>query len=384
MVFADDWGRHPSSSQHLFARIAPGNRVLWVETIGLRRPRLTLYDLRRTAEKLRGWAPWHQSPSGNADEASMWAPVPDGLTRYSPPMHPFYGTHVGAAVNDALLARLVRRRLDAMGMKRPLLVTTVPNIAGLVGRLDECNSVYYCVDDFETWPGYEAGAIRRLEAELVSRVGALVVIAQSLIERWSRPGIPMLSLPHGVDVDLFARGGDTPANLEKIPGPRLMSVGLYDERVDVDLLARVLRDHPDWQLVMLGRRTAGPNVLDSIPRVHVLPPVPYPEVPAYLAAADVLLVPYIRNEQTESVSPLKLREFLASGRPVAATPLPEIVRHSGGLVELGDDASEFASAVERALAAPPEMADARRSHVAQESWDARAEAFADFLDPLFD
>ena len=374
VVFSDDWGRHPSSSQHLFRRAPPGARVLWVETIGLRAPRLTAYDARRIAEKLHGWL----APGAGAGEAP-WCETPPGLVRYAPPMHPFYGSRLGAASNDLLLRRLVRRRIQTLGLHDPVLVTTVPNVCGLVGHLGERATVYYCVDDFETWPGYAAAPIRSMEDRLVSRADALVVTAAALGERRGRPGLPCLALPHGVDVDLFAAGGDPPPALRALPRPLLLSSGLYDARVDTALLAAVLEANPAWHLALVGRRTAGPNVLDAHPRVHVLPGVRYGEVPACLAAADCLLIPYVRNPQTDSINPLKLREFLATGRPVAATALPEIVSAFGDLVPTGDGAVAFGEAIRRALSLPPGDAARRVDRVRPDGWDTRADAFFDFV-----
>lgn len=375
VVFSDDWGRHPSSSQHLFRRIAPHNRVLWVETIGLRRPRITRYDVSRAAEKLKGWL----NPGGPVNSTPSWAPEPEGLVRFSPPMHPFYGHPAGAKINDVALSLMIRRKLKALGMREPLVITTVPTVAGLVGRLGESAFVYYCVDDFETWPGYEGDAIQRLERDLLSKCDALIGTAARLIEDRARPGLPTLSLPHGVDVDLFAAGGPTPEALAAIPSPRIMSLGLYDTRVDAEMLAQVARAHRDWQFVFVGPRTAPLSPLDGAPNVHVLPGVPYTEVPRWLAAADALIIPYVRNAQTDTINPLKLREFLATGRPIATTAMPEVARVYGDLVPTGDGPEGFAAAIEAALALPASAAEARQARVAPESWDARVEALSEFL-----
>ncbi|MFN3198725.1 MAG: glycosyltransferase [Bradymonadia bacterium] len=380
VVFSDDWGRHPSSSQHLFRRIAPHNRVLWVETIGLRRPRITRYDIERTVEKVRGWV----RPGGPTNNAPSWAPEPEGLTRFSPPMHPFYGHPVGARINDEVLSRLIVRKAKAMGMHRPIVITTVPTVAGLVGRLEESSFIYYCVDDFETWPGYEATAIKALERHLIERCDALVGTAAKLIEDRARPGMPTLSLPHGVDVDMFAAGGEAPAPMAAVPHPRVMSLGLYDSRVDAAMLTAVAQAHPEWHFVFVGPRTAPENTLDALPNVHVMPGVPYNEVPRWLASADALIIPYVRNEQTDTINPLKLREFMATGRPVATTAMPEIVNAVGDLVPTGDGAEAFAKAIAEALQLAPESAALRRTRVEPDGWDARAEDLCDFLEEILD
>ncbi len=380
VVFSDDWGRHPSSSQHLFRRIAREHRVLWVETIGLRSPRLNRADFQRALEIGRDWL----RPDAHSAAERPWCETPPQLHRYRPLMHPFYGTRVGAALNDAWVAARVRSRAHALGFTRPVLLTTVPNVAGLVGHLDERCAVYYCVDDFETWPGYAGGAIRALETKLVSRVQGLVATAEALVEKHGRPGLPVLRLPHGVDAAHFGAPQDPPAALSSVPRPRLLSLGLWDERVDAGLLAAVLEARPTWQLVMVGKRTAPPTALDAHPRVLSVPPVSYGEVPGWLQHADVLLVPYVRNAQTDTINPLKLRELLATGRPVAATALPEIVRLGESLVSTGDGVDGFLAAIERALALGDDTAAAshRRAAVASETWEARVEALLGFIGRL--
>ncbi len=376
IVLSDDWGRHPSSSQHLFRRLAREHRTLWVETIGLRPPRLRWADGRRMVEKLgRMFA-----PSVGLAERAPWCETPPLLRRNAPPMHPFYGSRFGAGLNDALLRPLVRRAASRAGLERPVLLTTVPNAAGLVGHLGESCAIYYCVDDFETWPGYAADAIRSLEARLVASVDGLVVTADALAERRGRPGLPCLSLPHGVDGALFAAGGPRPEPLENAGHPLLMSLGLYDERIDVPLLGAVLDANPAWHLAFVGPRTAAPNALDTHPRVQVHPGVAYTEVPAWLHAADCLLIPYVRNGQTDAINPLKLREFLATGRPVATTALPEVVRSYGALVPTGDGPDGYSGAIARALSLPNAAAADRQGAVAADDWHARAAQLLDFIE----
>jgi hypothetical protein len=380
VVFSDDWGRHPSSSQHLFRRLARAHRVLWVETIGLRAPRLNRADVERALEIGRDWL----RPDARSAASRPWCETPPQLHRFRPLMHPFYGTRVGAAVNDVWVAAQVRARARALGLSRPVLLTTVPNVAGLVGQLEERCAVYYCVDDFETWPGYAGGAIRALESKLVSRVDGLVATAEALVEKHGRPGLPILRLPHGVDASHFGAPADAPAALASVPRPRLLSLGLWDERVDAGLLAAVLDARPGWQLVMVGKRTAPPTPLDLHPRVLSVPPVSYAEVPCWLQHADVLLVPYVRNAQTDTINPLKLRELLATGRPVAATALPEIVRLGESLVSTGDGVDGFLAAIERALVLGDDAGTAahRRAAVASETWEARVEALLGFIEGL--
>jgi glycosyltransferase involved in cell wall biosynthesis len=356
VVFSDDWGRWPSSSQHLFRHIGRDHPTLWVETLGMRLPRLGLDDLSRTVGKVRSWT--------GAAPVRSWSAPPPALTRIAPPMHPWYGSRLGAAINDRLLVRAVRR----CGVEAPVLFISVPVVGGVVGRLGERLSVYYRVDDFTLWPGYAARTVARRERALLDRVDAVVCAGPQLVP----PGFdgPLLQLDHGVDIEHFAAGGPRPGDLPA--GPVLLFAGKIDERVDQGLLC----DLPGTA-VLLGRATVP---IDE--RLIHLPEVPYAELPAWLAAADVLLLPYRRNAQTDSIQPLKLREFLAAGPPIAATGVPEIARLGGDLIDVGEGPEEFAAAVRAALARPASQEAARRGLAEAHRWQRKATELLDFVASL--
>lgn len=360
LVFSDDFGRVPSAPQHLLARLAEDRRVLWVEPAGLRAPRPTRADLRRSVQKLRGA---FAGPSGEA-----WLEPPPGLVRHVPPVAPGYGHRLVRAANDALMVRSVRRALAAHGVERPLLITTIPTMAGAVGELGEVASVYLRMDDFTLWPGYDHATIAEREARLLERVDLLVAPSPALLEV---PAGRRQLLPHGVDAAHFAAGGEDP--MADLPRPRVLVSGRIDARYDPDLLRAL--DDPRWTLVLLGDlRTPAP------PRAVRLPAVPYRELPRWLHAADVHVAPYAHTRLGHSLAPLKLRELLATGRPVITTSVrgvlddPEISER----VALADSPEALRGAVAGALADPPPAAALPPTS----DWGARAAALGDLLATL--
>lgn len=350
IVLSDDWGRWPSSSQHLFRHVAAEHDVLWVETFGMRAPRPTRADALRTVEKMASW--------GGREPATPWAELPARVTRFAPPLPPRPAR---------LLSRVVRRRAAALGLRDPVLVITVPVVAGVVGQLGEAASVYYRVDDFTHWPGYAHDAIAKAEARLAASVDGLLYTTPTL----DLPGFsgPRHLLDHGVAVEHFATPAPRPEGLPE-RGPVLLFAGRIDERIDGDLLA----DLPGT-VVLLGR-AAGP-VPDGV--VH-LPEVSYADLPAWLQAADVLLLPYRRGAWTDTIQPLKLREYVASGTPVASTALPEVLRADLG-VFVGETRQGFRDAVAEALA-DRRSRSARRAPVTAHTWSARSEELLAFVASL--
>jgi len=370
VVFSDDWGRWPSSSQHLFRYLAQEHRVLWVETVGMRRPRLSAGDLQRSMEKIRSWV---QDKTEDA-----WAAPPEGLHRIAPPMHPWFGTTLSNEINDRIVRRAVKRAMNNLGMHSPVLVTTIPTTAGLVGELGERSSVYYRVDDFSLWPGYPSRMIQEREQVLLQRATGLLVSAQRL--RCDGFQGPQAVLDHGVDIQHFAcpsasPTGTTPPALAALRDerPLFLFAGRIDERIDFSLL----QDIPG-QVVLLGRQVT----VDIPPHISVLPAVSYDDLPSWLAAADALLLPYRRGPLTDTIQPLKLREYLATGRPIVSSSMPEVIRTCGELVELGDSPATFRAACERALNDTPPRSVRRSSLVAADTWAARADELLSFIETL--
>lgn len=366
VVFSDDWGRHPSSCQHLFRRLAPANRVLWVNTIGTRTPGLSHADLARAAGKLREWT------LGAAGEPGEDAPVE--ILR--PFMTPFDRWRPFRRLNERLLRDAVRKALTAYGPDPPILVTTIPNAAGLVGQLGEAASVYYCVDEFSEWPGADRRAMLEMEAELLRRVDLVVATSDALFEAKSASHPRVRLLRHGVDWERFRRGsGTVPTALDALPRPRFGFTGLVDGRIDVNLVAGLAAARADASFVFVGPRQLGPGPLDTAPNVHFLAPVPYDDVPAVVSAFDVAVLPYVENRLTEKINPLKLREFLATGVPVVATPLPEVRRYRE-FVEAPRDPDGWIAALDRARSEGRSRAEARSASVRHEGWEVRAEEFS--------
>lgn len=376
VVFADDWGAHPSSAQHLFRRVAREHRTLWVNTLGLRPPRLDRADAARVARKLRAMAAPRVDASGDAprdDRAGL------DLHVVAPPMLPWMRPAPLRALNRASVRALVGRACERLGLRAPVVVTTVPNGVDGAGLAGSPALVYYCVDDFTHWPGVDALAAASLERELLDRCDLVLATSQRLADTRRAARGPTELLPHGVDVELLARASD-PATVPlagvRRGRPVLGYLGLLDARLDVELVTSVARARPDWDVVFVGPTDAAPDPRLALPNVRRVPAVPYGRVPEALAAFDVAILPYVRSELTRSINPLKLREYLASGRPVVATSLPEVARYAPA-VEVADAPGDFIAAVERSLADARDRRAERAPLLAGESWDDRARAFVD-------
>ncbi len=370
IVFADNWGRHPSSTQHIFRHLLSGNRVLWVQTIGLRNPSWSVYDLRRSAEILRRFT---GRTSGQA------ASVPN-LWISNPRMLPYSNVAAIRALNRVSVVKTVRAAAGALEFTDPILVIAAPNAADYLGALGERLSVYYCIDDFTQWPGALTRQIAAWEETLLRRCDVVMATAQNLREKKTRGGRVPLYLSHGVDVEHFADCEDpVPGVISALPRPVIGFFGAISPWVDLDLIAGIARSRPSWSIVLVGPADVDVERLRALPNVHLPGKVPYAELPSFARGFDVGLIPFVLNELTVSVNPLKLLEYFACGLPVVSADMPEVRRFSRA-VEIARDTQGFLAAIETCLAADSSERRLERLEIArQSSWSAVADRFCSYL-----
>ena len=184
-------------------------------------------------------------------------------------------------------------------------------------------------------------------------------------------------MTHGVDVDHFATATPDPASpLAVLPHPIVGMFGLFDRRVDAALLAAAARGLPAATFAVVGPLVdRSPEEFGDLPNLRFFGAVPYSELPGHAAHFDVCILPYVVDATTHSINPLKLKEYLATGKPVVATPLPEAV--ALGEYVMVAPPGRFAQELERAVVNPPPRSPSLRPFLNGESWDAKATRFLD-------
>ncbi len=372
IVFADDWGRHASSCQHLVRRLQDGWRILWVNTIGTRAVRMDGFTLRRGCEKLRRWS---QGLRQVAEQ--MWV--------LDAPMLPMVGNPVSRTANRWLVTRRIRRTLRRLDMAAPVVLTTLPYTAWLLGDVGQRGVVYNCTDDYSYWPTADREALQQAEREIRTRAD-LVLAASRKLQELHRDAARSEYFPHAVDFDHFAaaaRPQPLPAALEAIPSPRVGFFGLIYEKLDFELLTALVTQLDQVQLVLIGPCDYCPAEFAALPRVHLLGNQPYEDLPRWIAGLDVLLMPYVDDEMIRQSNPLKLRECLATGKPTISIDVPE-VRTLQPHVEVATSRPEFVAAVRLALDNPHDATAAQRRQeaVRNDSWEVRAKQLDRYLREL--
>lgn len=373
-IGAADWHTDLlTNQQHLLRRAAEHNRILFVESLGLRRPQLAPRDLRRMGQRLRhGMRPLREV---------------DGLHVLSPVVVPLHTNRVVRAVNSELLTRYVSWAVRNVGLHRPVLWSFVPQAEVLLDRLDHSRILYYTDDDHTAKAGIDAESFLAAERRFARRADVILASAPELVTRMRALNDNVLYAPNVADTRLFAQAlqpGPIDAELAELPGPRIVFIGaILAAKINLDLVVQLARLRPQWTFAFVGPIGPGDprtnvDALKELSNIHLLGHRPYEQLPAVLRGADATIVPYLLDGEMRSVFPMKTYEYLAAGRPVVSTPLetlddvPEVIKAA--------TAEEFAARLQEAIESDTDSLRTERSRGAQShSWESRLEQIAGAL-----
>jgi glycosyltransferase involved in cell wall biosynthesis len=376
-VSRQDWHAGlPTNRQQIMIRAARrGHRVLFVETggqIGRHLWRLVAGPNRGSVARrlFRGERPVEAITVEKAVTLMPWG------QKFS----------LANRINSRLTAVRVRRAARGLGGPRILWLYD-PTAFELVGRVGEDLTVYDVVDDYAEQVGPDPRR-RRFVAEAdeaaASRSQVVFATTTGLYERQLARNPETHLVRNGADFAHFSHTNGMAPEVRRLAAPVVGFAGnLTAEKVDFDLLEALARARPQWSIVLVGPHTddarAGLERLAAFDNVHVLGFRPYDELPAYVSGFSVGVIPYRATAYTRNCSPLKVYEYLAAGKAVVASGVPEL----GGMepdVALADGAEEFVSAIEAALAADSPDAVSRRRELAEENtWEARTERLLDLV-----
>ncbi len=362
---ASNWFEHPTSKHHVMRILAERNHILWVNYHASRRPRLNRSDSRMIIRRLS--AAW-----------SGLRRVQPTIDVLSPLLVPLPESPTARLFNARLMTWQAKRALRHLPKRPTQLWLFTPDAPELIDRLDAERVVYYCVDDFAAFRGFNAELITELERKTVAAADVVIASSQTLYAQRRRQHPNTHLVPHGVDFEHFASTSDIPVDqlpgdLRDVPKPVLGYFGLIADHVDLELIAGAARRRPTWSFVLVGSLRCAADALDGLSNVYLLGGKPYEELPRYARGFDVGLIPFRMNRLTRAVNPIKLREYLAAGLPVVSSPMPEVLRYSPA-VQTAETVAEFIAACSTALAAARGGdSTARRALVRGESWRARVE-----------
>jgi hypothetical protein len=361
VCFAKDWSEDPTSNNHVMRMLGRDNKILWLNSIATRTPSLgSSSDVEKIKRKLKSFVDGPKQ-------------IGDGLSVFTPLVLPFPHNQAAVLANRQILRGTVGLFRRKLGMGAFQLWSFIPTAVEYFAHLGESLRVYYCTDEWSQFSYVDSARIVAMEKRLMEMCDVVFCTSRTLLETKKQYNPNTFLASHGVDYAHFSQALDpsTPLapELEGLKGPVLGFFGLIHDWIDLDLIGWIAAQRPQWNIVMIGKVAVDNTRWKHLSNIHWLGRRPYESLPSYCKGFDVGLIPFALNELTRNVNPIKLREYLSAGLPVASTHLPEVALCKEWC-EVADTKEEFLARCEAALkVGSPEQRRKRAEAMRVEDWD---------------
>ena len=376
IVFGEDWGGLPSSTQHLVRHLAQQRKVLWINSIGLRQPHLGKADFCRIWRKLTSAS--KSSSSVTAANQSKTSSKDSNIVQLNPLTWPAPRSMFARKLSSKILQKQIQQVQNKMKLHRPILWISLPTAVDMIGKLGESAVVYYCGDDFSALAGVDHDVVGQRERELVESADLILAASDVLAKRF--PSDKTHLIPHGVDYELFSQAVDRAHDLPDDGRPIAGFYGSIAEWFDLKLVQSLAKRLPEWHFVIIGKANIDISSLSKMSNVHLLGPRPHQVLPSYSQHWTASLLPFKNNDQIQACNPLKLREYLAAGRPVISTAYPAALVYQDTIAICANE-DNFVAHLEQARKITSPQSTLQET-VRGNTWEARAQQVNHLLEQL--
>lgn len=372
-----DWDFIWQGHQEIMSTLAKnGNRVLFIENTGVRAPGLR--DVSRIRERIKNW---FKGIKGIRKET-------DNLYVFSPIILPFPYSRFAGWINKHLILSALGRWMRVMDFSDPVVWTFLPTPLSIdiADSIVKKIFIYYCIDSFSV-SSSSAKKIKRSEEKLLKNVDLVFVTSGELYNYCSRYNDKVYKFPFTVNFKEFekARLGDAPVpeGLKNIKFPVIGYVGGVHKWIDQDLIRYLAEKTPAYSFVFIGPLQTDVSKLANLKNVYFLGKKKHEELPVFIKYFDIGIIPYLITDYTKNVYPTKLNEYLALGKPVVSTGLPEIVefnKESGDIVYVGENKERFGERINEAMNEDSRILSAARIETAKNNgWESRIEKMSSLI-----
>lgn len=366
-----------TNKQHVTVELAKrGHRVLYIESLGLRRPGINKKDLFRIFRRLLKGV---KAPRKVRDNIWVWSPISIPLNRYS----------IVRNFNKFFLSNALKFWCWKLRMSEKTLWTYNPLTTRFLTLSHFSNVIYHCVDEIKAQPGMPVDILQEAEEELVRKADIVFVTSQTLLKSRKQWSDNIYYHSNVADYNHFATAlydeTRVPHDLSCIPEPRIGFIGaISGYKVNFSLLEKIAEAHPEWSIVMIGTIGEGDPTTDATrltrhQNIHLIGPRDYKLLPNYLKGFTTTLLPNNLNEYTASMFPMKFFEYLAAGKTVVSVDLASLADFKE-YVRIGINDDEFIARLEAVIAGDSIPVEQCQELARQYTYQARTDKMFKIID----
>ncbi len=378
-----DWDFIWQGHQEIMLALArDGNRVLFIENTGARSPGIR--DFPRIRNRLKNW---FSGVKGIRKEA-------ENLYIFSPLILPFPYSRVSLWINKYLVLPILDRWRKVMDFNNPVSWVFLPTPLSLsiIENLNSKAVIYYCIDNFRV-SSAAAKKIKYPEIKLMKRADLIFVTSKELYNYCSGYNDKVYIFPFAVNFREFEeirlKKNEFPVELGSVNRPIIGYIGGIHKWLDLGLIKETAKKYPQYSFVFVGPIQTDISALAEIKNIYFLGKKEHKQIPLFINDFDACIIPYIITDYTKNVYPTKLNEYLALGKPVVSTALPEIINFNAendNLVLVGNTQEEFMNCIPEAVRDSDETIINKRIIAAKKnSWPLRIEEMSNIIEgAIFD
>ena len=355
-----------------------GNTVLFIENTGARAP--GIHDISRISSRIKNW---RSGVSGIRE-------ISKNLYVFSPLILPFPYMRIANWINQHIMLSTLKKCMRLVDFTNPVIWIFLPTPLSLK-LIEYFNSklvVYYCIDNFRV-SSSSVKKIRNSEILLLKKADLVFVTSQALFDYCLGYNTNIHYFPFAVNYDTFEKirltaDSDTPQDLVGIKHPIIGYVGGVHKWIDFALIKEAALKYPQYSFVLVGPLQTDTRMLKGINNIFFLGKKEHQRVPYLISNFDVCIIPYLITAYTVNVYPTKLNEYLALGKPVVSTELPEVVRfnkENDNPVMIGRDKKGFLGLLGKAAKEKDTSLVEKCIRAAKRnSWDTRIEEMSALME----
>ena len=370
----EDWWYHNRGhvDMQLMRRFARIGTTVYINSIVMQKPnpqqgkKFLQKIIRKTKSMTKGL---------QKSDTGFWV-----YTAFSLPVH-----HIAwlRPINQTLLQLQLKYLQHRLAIRNPIVWVACPAACKVALKMKKTKLAYQRTDRFEEFPNVGSDIIKDYDRELKTSADLTIFVSKMLFDAESAQCKKAIYLDHGVDFDLFSsaeNNNDIPDEMRNIKKPIVGFFGGIDDHTsDIGFVEKVVDLLPQMSFVFIGQASSDCSNLMSKQNVRMLGKKPYEQIPHYGKCFNVAIMPWRQNRWIEACNPIKLKEYLALGKPIVSTPFAELQKYRDEVYE-AKTPQEFAQCIEKALAedSPTKIA-ARRQKVRHASWESKADLITNEL-----
>lgn len=375
-----DWDFIWQGHQEIMLTLARnGNKVLFIENTGVRIPGIR--DLPRIGNRIRNWFSGVKGIRKEDEELYIFSPL----------ILPFPYSRASLWINKRLILPVLDKWMKVMDFNSPITWVFLPTplSLGIIENLNSKAVIYYCIDNFRV-SSVAAKKIKHSEIKLMKRADLIFVTSKELYNYCCRYNDKVYIFPFTVNFQEFEeirlKKNEFPVELDRINRPIIGYIGGIHKWLDLNLIKEMAKKYPQYSFVFVGPIQTDISALTEIKNIYFLGKKEHKQIPSFINSFDVCIIPYIITDYTRNVYPTKLNEYLALGKPVVSTDLPEIINFNtdnDNLVLVGNTREEFMNCVSKALRDSDEtIINKRITSAKKNSWPLRIEEMSNIIEDV--